>query len=141
MAKKAMLLGLLGYIAGCVIGLCFSLPEEDFTLAGALPYILLGGIPGAVAMGTTVIYDIEEWSMLRATITHFLVVVGVILLACFVLKWFEPWSAPFWLMLAGVSAGYLIVWLIMHSRYKAEVRKLNELLKENRKTEGDPSQN
>ena len=132
MAKKAMLLGLIGYIAGCIVGLCFSLQSESFTLAGALPHILLGGIPGAIAMGTAVIYGIEEWSLLRATVTHFLIVMGAMLLACFVLKWFEPWSTPFWIMLAAELVGYVIVWLIMYLGYKKQVRKLNKLLKENR---------
>ena len=132
MAKKAMLLGLIGYIAGCIIGLCFALQNESFTLASALPQILLGGIPGAIAMGTAVIYDIEEWSLLRATVTHFLIVMGALLLACFVLKWFEPWSTPFWIMLAAELVGYVIVWLIMYLGYKKQVRKLNKLLKENR---------
>ncbi len=132
MRRKAILLGLIGYIAGCVIGFCFALRNESFTFAGALPDILLGGIPGAIAMGSSVIYDIEKWSLLRATVTHFLIVMGAMLLACFVLKWFEPWSTPFWIMLAAELAGYIIIWLIMHQCYKAKVRKLNEMLRESR---------
>ena len=130
MAKKATLLGLFGYIAGCAVGLFFTLQSENIAIATALLYILPGGIPGAIAMGTMVLYDIEEWSLLQATVTHFLIVTGVMLLACFVLKWFEPWSTAFWIMLAVVAIGYFIVWLIMYQCYKKQVRKLNELLKE-----------
>lgn len=132
MAKKATLLGLFGYIAGCAVGLFFTLQSENIAVATALLYILPGGIPGAIAMGTMVLYDIEEWSLLRATVTHFLIVMGALLLACFVLKWFKPWSAPFWIMLAAELVGYVIVWLIMYLGYKKQVRKLNKLLKENR---------
>lgn len=64
------------------------------------------------------------------TVTHFLIVTGVMPLACFVLKWFEPWSTAFWIMLAVVAIGYFIVWLIMYQCYKKQVRKLDELLKE-----------
>ena len=128
MRKKAILLGLLGYAAGCMIGLCFALKNKEFSITTALPQILLGGIPGAIAMGTVVIYDIEEWSLLRATVTHFLISMGVIILACFVLNWFPPWSTPFWMMLGIELAGYILIWLIVYGRYKAEVRKLNELL-------------
>lgn len=135
MRKKAMILGLIGYIAGCLIGLCFALQYHDFTIAAALPKILLGGIPGAITMSTTVVYDIEKWSLLRATVTHFLIVMGVMLLACFVLKWFEPWSTSFWIMLAVEAVGYFIVWLILFRCYKKKVRKLNELLQENRDRE------
>ena len=91
---------------------------------------MLGGIPGAVIMSSTVIYDIEEWSILRATATHFLFAMGVLVFACFALKWFKPWSAAFWIMLAAEVVCYILIWLIMYSAYKAKVRKLNMLLKE-----------
>ena len=80
--KKAILLSLLGYAAGCMIGLFFSLGYGEFVLADHLTAILLGGIPGAVAMGSTVIYDIEKWSILRCTVTHFLVAMGAIIFGC-----------------------------------------------------------
>ncbi len=136
MFKKAVLLGLLGYIAGCIIGLCFALGNKGAVFPDALPDILLGGIPGAIAMGSAVIYDIEEWSLFRATATHFLVVMGVILLACFVLKWFEPWSMAFWIMLMMEAVAYFIVWLILFLHYRTTVHKLNELL-ENSLSETD----
>jgi len=128
MYKKAMLLTLLGYACGCLIGLLFSLGGgHDF--GEALPNILLGGIPGAIAMGTTVVYDIEKWSILRATVTHFLIVMGVNLLACFVLKWFEPWSTAFWIMIAGELIGYICIWLICYRSYSRTVRRMNSDLK------------
>ena len=136
MVKKAALLALLGYIAGCAIGLCFALQSKDFTIARALPDILLGGIPGAIAMGSTVIYDIEEWSILRVTVTHFLVAMGVMLLACFVLKWFKPWSTAFWIMMAIEVVGYFLIWLVLYLSYRGKVRKLNEMLKKGQDTPG-----
>ena len=135
MRKKAILLGLIGYVCGCVIGLLFALQNENFNIREALPSILLGGIPGAIAMGSAVIYDIEEWSLLRATATHFLVVMGVILFACFLLKWFPPWSPVFWIMLAAELIGYVIIWLIMYYCFRKKVRTLNEMLKESREKE------
>ena len=135
MRKKAILLGLIGYVCGCVIGLFFALQNENFNIREALPSILLGGIPGAIAMGSAVIDDIEEWSLLRATATHFLVVMGVILFACFLLKWFPPWSPAFWIMLAAELIGYVIIWLIMYYCFRKKVRTLNEMLKESREKE------
>ena len=140
MYKKAIQLGAIGYIAGCAIGLVFALQNHPFSFADALPRILLGGIPGAVAMGAAVIYDIEKWSLLKATATHFLIAMGVTLLACFVLEWFKPWSAPFWIMMAAEAAGYILVWIIMYLRYKAKVQKLNEMLKESRESKGNSPQ-
>ena len=135
MAKKAVVLGVIGYIAGCLIGLCFTLSSENFTFASALPHILLGGIPGAIAMGSTVIYDVEKWGILRVTVTHFLIAMGAILIGCFVLNWFPPWSASFWILLAVETAGYFLIWLILYLGYRGKVRKLNEMLKESRQSE------
>ena len=136
MRKKAVLLALLGYIGGCLIGVFFALQGSEFNLAKSLPDILLGGLPGAIAMGTVVIYDVEKWSILRATFTHFLVAMGVMVLACFVLKWFEPGSPAFWIMLGAELVAYFLIWLIMYLGYRGKVRKLNELLKQNR--DADP---
>ncbi len=135
MYKKALLMGIIGYVAGCLIGLFFSLANEHFVLAESLPGILLGGLPGAIACGTTVVYSIEKWSLLRATVTHFLITMGVIILGSFVLKWFEPWSFTFWLMLTIELAGYILIWLIIYLGYKKQVRKMNEMLRECRKKE------
>ena len=129
MYKKAMLLSLLGFAAGCLIGLAFHLQDENFSLSEALPNILLGGIPGAIAMGTTVVYDIEKWSLFRATATHFLIAIGVILLGCFVLHWFKPWSRAFWLLLAFELAAYVIIWLFFYFSYRKKIRQMNEELK------------
>ena len=140
MYKKAIFLAAFGYIAGCAVGLVFALQNNSFSFADALPNILLGGIPGAIAMGTTVIYDIDKWSILRVTATHFLIVMGVTFLASFVLKWFKPWSAPFWIMMAAETVGYILIWIIMYLCNKAKVRKLKEMLKESRETKENPPQ-
>jgi len=62
------------------------------------------------------------------------------MLACFVLKWFRPWSAAFWIMLTAVVVGYFIIWLIMYCHYQKQVRKLNELMKERQEAKEDHSQ-
>ena len=79
MYRKAMLLGLLGYAAGCLIGLVIGLCAGEMSFREALPNILLGGIPGALAMGSSVVYGIEKWSILRATATHFVITMGALL--------------------------------------------------------------
>ena len=135
MRKRAIMLAAIGYVIGCAVGLCFALQNKNRTLADALPRILLGGIPGAITMGSAVIYDVEKWSILRVTATHFLIVAGVMVLACFALNWFEPGSAAFWILMAVMLAGYILIGLIMYCCFRAKVRKLNEMLKENRETD------
>ena len=136
MWKKAVLLGALGYAAGIVIGVIIFLCNASRNFAEALPYILLSGIPGAVAMGSAVIYEIEKWSIARATATHFLITFAGLYLVGFALEWFRFGEPVFWIFTGTMIAAYFLVWLVQYLAWKRQVRKMNEGLQKwkNRKT-------
>lgn len=129
MWKKAVLLGALGYAVGIVIGVVIFLFNSSHNFAEALPSILLSGIPGAVAMGSSVIYGVERWSVARATVTHFLITFGGLYLVGFALGWFRFGEPAFWIFTAAMVAAYVLVWLIQYMAYKRQVRKMNEDLR------------
>ena len=129
MWKKAVLLGALGYAIGIVIGVVIFLCNSSRGFAEALPYILLRGIPGAVAMGSTVIYEIEKWSIARATVTHFLITFGCLYLVGFVLEWFRFGNPVFWIFTGTMLAAYFLIWLVQYLACKRKIRKMNEDLR------------
>ncbi len=129
MWKKAVLLGALGYAVGLVIGVIIFLCNSSRNFAETLPYILLSGIPGAVAMGSSVIYGVEKWSVARATVTHFLITFGCLYLVGFALGWFRFGEPAFWIFTAAMIAAYFLIWLIQYMAYKRQVRKMNEDLR------------
>ncbi len=129
MWKKAVLLGALGYAVGIVIGVVIFLFNSSRNFAEALPSILLSGIPGAVAMGSSVIYGVERWSVARTTVTHFLITFGGLYLVGFALGWFRFGEPAFWIFTAAMVAAYFLVWLIQYMAYKRQVRKMNEDLR------------
>ena len=138
MYRKAMLLGLLGYAAGCLIGLVIGLCAGELSFREALPNILLGGIPGALAMGSSVVYGIEKWSILRATATHFVITMGALLFGGYVLHWFGPDRSMLWIMMAVSLVCYIAIWLIFYLSYRKTIRQMNddlEKLKSARKPE------
>ena len=126
MWKKAVLLGALGYAVGLVIGMAIFLCNSSRSFAETLPYILLSGIPGAVAMGSSVIYGVEKWSVARATVTHFLITFGCLYLAGLALDWFRFGEPAFWIFTAAMIAAYVLIWLIQYMAYQRQVRKMNE---------------
>lgn len=79
--KKATLIGLAGFVIGAAIVICLVLLESQ-PLQGAITHIVIGGIYGAVAMGSSVVYGIEKWSIARATATHFLLVFALYFFSC-----------------------------------------------------------
>ena len=76
--KKAIILSIAGFIAGILIGIIISLltassEETPTNLWSRLIYLLAGGIHGAIAMGSSIIYEKEDWSIAGVTITHFVI--------------------------------------------------------------------
>ena len=129
MWKKGVLLAVLGYALGIAIGVVIFLANGRRDFAQALPYILLCGIPGAVAMGTSVIYEVEKWSVVRATVTHFVITFACLYLVGFALGWFRFGDAPFWIFTGVMVAAYVVIWQVQYQACKRKVRKMNEDLR------------
>lgn len=89
---------------------------------------LFSGLLGAVSMGGVIVYDIESWPLLRCTIVHYLVVETAYLAIASLLGWYG--SLGELLVVLGIQlVAYFLIWVFMYLRWKAQVRKLNELLK------------
>ena len=128
--KKGTLMGFTGFILGSLIGICFGLAGgEAGGLRATLPDIVLGGLYGAVAMSSAVVYDIEKWSIARATAVHFLLVVGLYCLLAFSMGWFMIEEPVFWIVIAAMVVGYILIWLFLYLAYRRKIQQMNEDLK------------
>ena len=127
--KKATLLGLAGFVMGVLICIGFLLGRFPEDLRAALPHLLMGGIYGAVAMGGSVVYEVEEWSIARCTVTHFLLCFGLYCLIGLSMGWFTPDNPAFWIILSVMVVIYFMIWLIQYMCYKRKIQQLNEELK------------
>ena len=134
--KKAALLGLIGFAAGALISAAFVLfGGSSAGFRADLPNLLLGGFYGAVAMSSSVIYEIEKWSIARSTATHFLLILGLYCLLVLSLGWFRVNDPLFWIVIAVMVAGYVLIWLFQYLAYKRKVRQMNDDLKKLRVSE------
>lgn len=130
MRKKATLLVLIGFITGAAIGVLFTLARSSEGLkASDLPQFLLGGIYGAVAMGSSLVYDIEKWSIARATATHFLLVFALYFLLVTAMGWFRLDDPVFWIVISVMVIAYVLIWLFQYLAYKRKIQAMNEDLK------------
>jgi hypothetical protein len=135
--KKATLLGLAGFVTGSLIGACFTLAGSA-AFPEALPHILLGGIYGGAAMGSSVVYDIEKWSIARATATHFLFVFALYFLIVVTMGWFRLNDPVFWIVIGAMLLAYVLIWLFQYLSCKRKIRKMNQdLIRMKSKSEGN----
>ena len=79
--KQFILLSVIGAVIGIAIWLIMLLTHNPKALSDGshssgiiILNVILSAVFGALCMGGAVVYDIEEWSILRATFTHFVIV-------------------------------------------------------------------
>ena len=125
--KKATLLGLAGFVIGAAIVICLVLLDSQ-PLQGAFAHIVIGGIYGAVAMGSSVVYGIEKWSIARATATHFLLVFALYFFLVISMGWFSLSDPVFWIVVGAMVAGYILIWLLQYLSYRRQIREMNDEL-------------
>ena len=122
----AMLTGSLG--AGELVLVSGKLLDMTGNIALAfLIQSLLSGLYGALTFGTIVFYEIESWPLTVATAAHALVVIGSFVPLSVFLGWASDEPVGFLIMIGCQVVGFLIVWIIMYSIYKKQVKELNEL--------------
>ncbi|MBR6890342.1 MAG: DUF3021 domain-containing protein [Clostridia bacterium] len=133
--KKTAKTAGIGFALGVLVGMAFLLPcgigaYRAAHGAGRLAlYLAMSGLLGAVNMGSTTIYSLEHWGLLRCTLTHFLIAMACMCLIGFAMGWFDPREPITLWMLALCVVVYFIIWLIMYRLYKRQIRRINAALK------------
>ncbi len=133
--KKTLFWGAVGFVLGMLVSLGFLLPmgiAQYYARHGSgrlALQLLAGGALGAINMGSTSIYSLERWSLLRCTLTHFCIAMTTYFTVGFSMGWIRLGDAfTLWLSAIMVVV-YFIIWLIMYLQGKRDIRKINEALK------------
>jgi hypothetical protein len=140
--KRAAFGFLLGMIVGNAIAFftsgCTTVINQDLLVRtgsaaeAVMVQTMFSGVYGAIAMAGVSFYEIEEWSLLRTALTHFALITLTYIPIGLYLGWIkvDNFAAEYGIVASMQAVVYLIIFLIMHARYKAEVKKLNEMLAE-----------
>ena len=145
--KEAVKRAIMGFIYGVFIGqtilILESLMARDgnfYPVAASLVNLagtkigaviiqyFLTGIIGTTFAATTVLFEIDSWSLLKQTIIHFIITSIVMYTAGFLCGWF-PHKLSSTLIWFGIFIViYVIFWISFSSYYKSKVKKMNEAL-------------
>ena len=147
MKKEVAKRAILGFIYGVFIGQTILIIESLFMrdgnfyavsnsllelagtkIAAVIIQYFITGIIGTTFASTTVIFEMDNWSLLRQTITHFVITSIVMYVAGFLCGWF-PHTVVSTLIWFGVFiVVYVIFWFCFSAYYKNKVKKMNEAL-------------
>ena len=147
MKKEVAKRAIMGFIYGVFIGQTILIIESLFMrdgnfypvaatlvelagtkIAAVIIQYFLTGLIGTTFAATTVIFEMDSWSLLRQTITHFVITSIVMYVAGFLCGWF-PHTLVSTLIWFGVFiVVYVIFWICFSTYYKNKVKKMNEAL-------------
>ena len=118
---------------GFALGLPVSAGIFCLTHSGAFPgdmaplvlSMLSGALFGAVVMAATVVYEIDRWSLTRATLTHLLVALGGMYLLGLVQGWLALTLTGFVAPTLCFVTVYAVIWLIQGLSLRDKIRRMN----------------
>ena len=128
--NKFLFKTLLGFTIGLMITATinsFLIPNDELADGIMLFLQFIGsGLFGAIAMGGSIVYEFESWSIARATITHYLATFISFVIVNRLLGWFG--QDVILIAIIILSIGYLMIWLTEYLIWKKQVRELNKYL-------------
>lgn len=93
----------------------------------------LCGIFGMGSIGGMLLYEIDSWSLAKATIVHYLLIVACFVGCSIALYWFPLQFSYYAISIGAMTVGFFIIWVGMYFAWKKEVKKMNEELDEYKK--------
>ncbi len=81
---------------------------------------------GAVWAGASVIWEMDDWSLLRQTVTHLIVGSLATFPVAYLMYWMKHSISGFVGYFAIFIGIYIVIWITIYNRTKREITKLNE---------------
>ena len=78
---------------------------------------------GFVGMGGSVAYEIDSWGISKATLVHYVATMGIFVLNCSLLHWFE--GSALLISLICMTIAYFCIWLVNYILGKKEISRIN----------------
>lgn len=136
---KRMIIGfVVGAIVGNAVAMISSLFFNEFAIitgtlknsvglvGGIILQSLLSGLIGMAGIGGMSLYDIEKWSLLSATVSHFICIMSSFTIAYFTLGWGNRNWIIYVIMFLSEALIFLLIWIIMYNQWKKKIEELND---------------
>lgn len=149
--QKMVFLSAIGFALGVIVGTVITAVTATLSLNDGTLYVcapeftavvgnpitayaiqaVLSGVIGMVGMGGSAIYSVEEWSLVKVTVIHFLGCNIVLFTSGLYLRWFSLENIgeiliTFFIMFVI----YVIIWLSQYLSYKHQISEINRELQE-----------
>lgn len=156
MKKKILLRSILGFPVGIAVGylitIAISFVWADGHYAPCVPELaeamgnelhavalqaLLCGLLGTGFAASSIIWEIEHWSILKQTGVYFLLISVIMMPVAYFSYWMEHSLAGFLLYFGIFVLIFILIWMIEFLFWKRAVKKMNETLDWNKQNQNE----
>ncbi len=147
MKKKVLLRSLIGGLGGLAISMLvgisisISIGDGQFhagppaliaqcgtELMAVIAQMLCSILYGAAMAGSSAIWEVENWSLLRQTMTHMVVISLSALPITYLMHWVPHTVLAVVAYFIGFFLIYFVIWVICYLCMRKKIRKMNENL-------------
>lgn len=147
MKKKIIARGLLGFPVGISIGYLITIvssliwgngyytpcmPELISAVGTEINAVILQavlcGIVGAGFAASSVIWEIDDWSIIKQTSVYFSVISVIMLPIAYFAYWMEHSAIGFFIYFGIFVLLFAVIWIILYAIGRSNVHKMNERL-------------
>lgn len=114
-----------GHYAPCVPALVESVGSEVYAV---MLQALLCGIVGAGFAGASVIWEMEDWPLVKQTGIYFLTSSLLIMPVAYVTHWMEHSVKGFFQYFGIFAVIFLVIWVVDYTVWRHNVKKMNDKL-------------
>ncbi|MCR4787452.1 MAG: DUF3021 domain-containing protein [Lachnospiraceae bacterium] len=114
------------YVFGSYDNIIFDRPAMIAQILGSM-------LMGALCMGGSVAYEIDSWSLGKATLVHYVATIGAFICASSLLHWFD--GVVLLIAIICCTVGYFFIWLINFLLWRKQIRRINSDLAEMKRKE------
>jgi cellulose synthase/poly-beta-1,6-N-acetylglucosamine synthase-like glycosyltransferase len=141
--KRALLGFPLGVFASTTIVLAIALARGDSAFSAAAPDLVritgsvtgafllqyvLSGILGSTFAGASIIFQVDNWSLLRQTVTHFAITFAVMMVVATTCQWAPASTIGLAVYIGVYIMIYVLIWASVTLYWRRRVAQVNAAL-------------
>ena len=102
---------------------------ETVEMKTLITYLVTANIVGLIFSFASFIFEKEEWSIVKQTSIHFIILLGTFLPTAIWIGWVPNRFGPILVCIGSFIVMYFIIWFVMTLYWKRKIEKLNHQLR------------
>lgn len=128
-AKLAAGMGMAMFYSLLFLGIGYANGMETIEIRTLLIQLVAANIIGIIFSVASFVFEREEWSLLKQTIIHFIILLGTFLPAAVWMGWVPNHVSSILICVGIFIIVYFVIWFAMTMYWKKKIESLNHQLK------------